>query len=420
MAAAQDAGLREIWVHPWRIAHGASLRIAGEPPSTSSALRSPSLVERGLRTRNGTGRELWSGSVAHAACVWDIAAAPGADVEATWLADCSTAGEAGPALRVTRTEGGVRISRADGASMELLLARGDTLDCSGERIVARGRGTLRIVMVAGADAADLARTRDRIVRRGLAAITGERAQHARLVADFGVAIESPEADEVAAFEWAKVGADGLLVELPGGARRLAAAYHDPGSADWNGSGPVVWASGRALASLGAALLAAGLREPVRDVLRSERPPPLAAAAHSWMGAASGVLGPDQTFESDADDGVPSDAQALWTPILREIGGRWGARPAAGAALELTPSLDGHRASMGVRRLRVGDSVVDAEVRRRFDRVNVRLQRRHGPPLPVSLELAGRAPLAVSADDEPLPGRRAVVPVSDRHEVLFQF
>lgn len=429
MAGAWAAGLREIWAHPVCVVHDASVRIAGRAPEVSAAVRSPCLIERKVAAGGGTATERWTAAVAHAACVWDIEAAPDAEIDATWRAGFREPGGESAAAAVEQVDGGIRLTSTGGPLVEVILARGTSLTAAGPVLTARGRGALRLVIITGTDAADLARARDRIAKRGLAAIAGERAQHARLVADFGCAIESPEPADIAAFEWAKTDADALLVELPGGARRLAAAYRVPGSADWDAAGPIVWGSGAELASLGAALMAAGLREPVRDTLRSAAAhgaadpvgfASLAAAWHGWSGEppeGGAVLEPGAMPRRDASNWPPG---AVWAPILRELHGRWGAVPAAGAALALTPAPGADRAAMAVRRLRVGQSVVDAEARRRFDRMSVRLQRRHGPALPVSVELAGPPPIAVSADDEPLPGKRAVVAVSDRHEVLFQF
>lgn len=419
MAGSWSEGLREIWAHPWLLLRDGAVRVAAEVPTTERAVRCPSLGERELRT--GGGRERWTAAAAHAACVWEVSAATGTPVELGAVADFGISGEAPPAVRLDRVAAGLRITRADGPAMELILARGDVLETDGERIVARGRGIVRLVVVAGADAAELARARDRVERRGLAGIAGERAQHSRLVADFGVAIESPDPGDVAAFEWAKVAADGLLVELPGGGRRFAEAYREPGSAAWRRHGPIVWASGRSAASLGAALLAAGLREPVRDALRSGAAA-LAAGWRDWTGERDDAGAADSAGAADTAPAGPdaAGASAAWAPIIAELSGRWGARARDGAALSLRPTLPADRREIAVRRLRVGHSVVDAELRRRFDRVTARLHRRHGPPLPVAVELAGAPPLAVTADDVPMPGARAVVAVSDRHEVLFQF
>jgi hypothetical protein len=423
MAGSWREGLREVWAHPWLLLRDATVRIGSAHPVTGTAARSPSLGERELRAAAGDGRERWTAAAAHAACVWDVSVATDAPVEASATADFRVAGAAPPAVQIERTGGGLRVTRSDGPAMEMILARGDVLDADGARISARGRGAVRIIIVAGCDASDLARARDRIERRGLAAVAGERAQHARLVADFGVAIDSVDPAAVAAFEWAKVAADGLLIELPGGARRFAEAYREPDGAGWRRDGPIVWASGRSAASLGAALLSAGLREPVRDALRSGAPG-LAAGWHDWTGEATpGREAADATDAADAGgaaDAGPGGASAAWAPIADELFGRWGARARDGAALSLRPTLPADRREMAVRRLRIGNSVMDAELRRRFDRVIARFHRRHGPPLPVAIELAGAPPVAVSADDVPMPGARAVVTLSDRHEVLFQF
>lgn len=426
MAGSWGAGVREVWAHPWRIVRAASLTIGAAAPDPISAVRTPSVAERALSTRDGAGCERWTTAAAHAAGIWDVSAPADAPIAATWLADCSAAGESGPPLRVERIDGGLRVTRGDGPGAEFILARGDALEADGLRIAARGRGALRIVILAGADAADLARARGRIERRGLAAIAGEREQHSRLIADFGTAIESSAADEVAEFEWAKAGADGLLVELGGGYRGFAADYRLPETAAWERFGPVVWASGDTLASLGAALLAAGLREPVRDVIRSGGAPELATAWQAWTGetapAAAAPSGAVPRPAVLAERAAPEAFRGpeVWAPITRAILDGWNARPEGGARLAIRPTLPDGRSEMAIRRLRVGASVVDAELRRRFDRVLARLYRRHGPALPITVELGGPPPVAVTADDEPLAGARAVVAVSDRHEVLFQF
>ena len=398
----------------------AAVHIGGVAPSTTSGVKSPSLGER---TFDVAGRERWTASAAHAAWVWEVASAPDAIVELSLVADVRQAGEAAPALSVERVPGGLRISRGDGPTLELLLACGEAIDAAGPRVAARGRGTVRLIAVAGANAADLARARDRIERRGLAAIGGERAQHARLLADYGTAIESDDPSDAAAFEWAKVAADGLLVELPGRGPFVAAAYREPGTSGWEADGPIVWAAGDALASLGGALLAAGLREAARDALRSPGGALLADVYHSWTGEPAPPVPPSATGAPPSNTGasvVGPARDAVWAPILREVDARWGARPVGGAALALRPMVPRDRRHLGVRRLRVGTTVIDVELRRRFDRVAARLHRRHGPPLPVDVELDGPPPMAVTADGEALPGARAVVVVSDRHEVLFQF
>lgn len=399
----------------------AAVWIDGAAPSTTSARRSPSLGERSLDVAGAC--ERWTAAAAHATWVWEVASGSDATIELSLVADMCGPGESAPALRVERVSGGLRISRSDGPAMELLLACGETIDAAGPRVVARGRGTVRLIAVAGADAADLARARDRVERRGLAAIAGERAQHARLLADYGTAVESDDLADATAFEWAKVAADGLLIDLPGRGRRLAAGYRDRGTPAWDAEGPIVWADGETLASLGGALLGAGLRDAAREALRSPDGAVFADLYHDWTGEPAPRFGPGALGVSSSDTIASFAAPpggAVWTPILREVHGRWGVRPRGGAALALRPMLPRDRRHLGIRRLRVGSTVVDVELRRRFDRVVLRLHRRHGPPLPVDVELAGPPPMAVMADGEALPGTRAVVVVSDRHEVLFQF
>lgn len=423
--------MQEIWAHPSRVVSEVSLRLDGAPGTVHRSLRTPALAERELGTPTGDVVERWTASAAHAACAWEVAAGPATRIELACTAEHRRAGQAGaPPVEVTRDARGVCLAHPGGPSVEILLARGDSIEPVGGsgdtvRLLARARGTLRLVVIAGADADDLARARERVERRGIAAITDERAQHARLLADYGTAIESPAADEVAAFEWAKADSDGLLVVSPDGAR-FAEAYHEPGGAAWKQQGPVKWAGPGAVLSLGAALLAAGLRDPVREWLRFSAAtsgtdgsaPALAAAYHDWTGepmapTAGSATHPMSRPRTAAQPGAP------WAPLVRELISRWGVAATAGGSLALAPAMPDDRHEAAVRRLRIGTSVIDAELRRRFDRTVVRLYRRHGPPLPVALELPGAPPLAITADDQPLPVGRVVLSVSDRHEVMFQ-
>lgn len=375
----------------------------------TGATASPIQLERQLETSAGRAREHLTSAAAYAGAVWDVETASDVEIEAAWTVTLRTAGAPAPAVQIQRIAGGLRATSDAGPAADFILARGDAIEHDGHRMWARGRRVLRLVVIAGADLADLARNRERVERRGLAAIGGERAQHARLIADFATTVASPDAASADAFEWAKAEADALLVDLPGTGRRLASTYRIPGTPDWSAEGPVIWAGAEQLASLGAALLSAGLREPVRDAIRGGARI-LEGLYHEWAGGAPAA----PAFPPS----VP-DPSACWAPLLREMSGFWGAHPAGGARLDLSPVAH-ERSRAEVHRVRVGDAVLDAELHRRFDRVAVRLHRRHGPRLPVAVELRGPPPLAVTADDEPLASTRAVLVVADRHEVVFQF
>jgi hypothetical protein len=77
--------------------------------------------------------------------------------------------------------------------------------------------------------------------------------------------------------------------------------------------------------------------------------------------------------------------------------------------------------MTLRRLRVGRTVVDVEMRRRAGQLVARVKRSFGPGLQLRLAPRTDAPIqGVMVDDVMLGGSGAQFQVRDEHEVIFSF
>jgi hypothetical protein len=103
-----------------------------------------------------------------------------------------------------------------------------------------------------------------------------------------------------------------------------------------------------------------------------------------------------------------------------IEGLWGVVPSApDEAVSLSPWLPPEWARMQLRRLRVGRTVLDVELRRRPGQLIARVSRSFGPGIQLRLTPRTDAPVAgITVDDVALGGDGARFQVRDRHEVIF--
>ena len=119
---------------------------------------------------------------------------------------------------------------------------------------------------------------------------------------------------------------------------------------------------------------------------------------------------------------PDQAWSAAMVLSPAIEGLWGVVPnAAEESLTVAPWLPPQWNRMSLRRLRVGRTVLDLELRRRPGQLIARVARQFGPGL--QLRLAPRlepAPVSVTVDDVPLGGTSAQFQVRDEHEVIFSF
>jgi hypothetical protein len=117
---------------------------------------------------------------------------------------------------------------------------------------------------------------------------------------------------------------------------------------------------------------------------------------------------------------PNQAAAAALVALPAIEGLWGVRPDAinqAVAIEpwFPPAWDG----MSIERLRVGRSVLNARLQRRFGQVVARVERIHGPRIHVEFRLLGpTAPSSVLLDDVELGGGRAGFEAESHHVLIW--
>jgi hypothetical protein len=219
----------------------------------------------------------------------------------------------------------------------------------------------------------------------------------------------------------KLGLDGHLQELEGGRRTLP----DP-------------------SVVGAHLLALGLREPVRDVLRGpidsaelvvlfaryaewagadefvtkHWPRALAEARHldrrAWLPIAEAIG--DRVAVAEFVDGGPLDAE----PVPDPIEPLYAPRPnALDGVVHLAPSLPAGWPEMTLTRLRVGPTTLDIRVRRRPAGLAVKVRVTHGPPLVVRLSPQLERPATgVLVGGEQLAGPEVRITLTDEEEGVW--
>ena len=98
---------------------------------------------------------------------------------------------------------------------------------------------------------------------------------------------------------------------------------------------------------------------------------------------------------------------------------WGLEPnAPDGALALAPTVPPGWDGFALRRLRIGRSLLDLEVRRRPRALVVRAAHLFGPRLVLTVGARGVDVAGTDVDDVALPGAWARFEAHDRHEVRF--
>lgn len=106
-------------------------------------------------------------------------------------------------------------------------------------------------------------------------------------------------------------------------------------------------------------------------------------------------------------------------LLESVAALWGLEPdAPAAALSVTPALPSGWNGFALRRLRVGRSLLDLEVRRRPQSVVLRVGHLFGPRLVLTVGLRGVEVESTEVDEVPLSAPRVRFETHDRHEVRF--
>ena len=365
------------------------LRVAGAGERRVAALEEPCLVWEG-------GREL--------SCHIDLGSADlrferSVDGDRLWLGTESRAGEC------------------------LVGCVGGTLSVEGEgdgvRLTARGSGTVRILILASTNEEDRDRSLRILARRGFGGLQDQRMRHAEQLRGLALATSTPDA-----------GADRALAE--------AVVALDAGIVEEGGRRTVV-----DLVGTGTALLAAGLREQVRDLLRApfegadhlrlytryaawvgdddflrKRWPEAARALGVWAserpeGGLAAELLPLAELVGDLGsigilDGLEARGGAAADGAGNALDGalaRWGVVPLAlDGMVRLSPVLPEGWDRMILERLRVGRTTLDLRLKRRAGGIVLNARVTHGPRIFLQVTpVLPFTPTGILVGDEQLPG-----------------
>ena len=138
--------------------------------------------------------------------------------------------------------------------------------------------------------------------------------------------------------------------------------------------------------------------------------PSAVEAHAVLEAAAAALRRDP-------GALPGTGAA--PALLEAVAALWALEPdAPNAALALAPRVPPGWSGFALRRLRIGRSLLDLEMRRRPGSLVLRTAHRFGPRLVLTAGVRGADVEATEVDDVLLAGARARFETHDRHEVRF--
>jgi hypothetical protein len=318
-------------------------------------------------------------------------------------------------IRYARTDDGTRLwlGSEDGKEELLVSCYGGTVEArqekGGIRLRASGRDRVRLAVVAAWSEVDRDHTLRALARKGVSGVAAQFVRHLGMIEALGARITTPVPGSVERVEELKVSFDAVLHEERDGHRTLLEPLED-----------------------GCALLALGLREPVRDTLRGPFTDPellrLLAAYAKWAGPddfllrhwprataalrdAVAVHSPldELDHHRDAADELTAVAEALGDhtigPLLEQlvegVDGLprprqawkfpekviepWGIVPGAlEGMVTLAPALPEGWPEMTFERLRIGTTSMDVRVKRRPTGVAVKVRVTRGPPIVVVL------------------------------------
>lgn len=504
-------GHREVWAPPVRVMHAAGVR--GATPCAPARIAADE-VSGGLAFGLHRLLERWAPAADAPAVVWEIAGHDGLPILAEWMVDLRRAWPyaEGAYGGLTATLAGDRRSLSvEAAAGPRALYAVSTGALSVEtmpgipqvRVRCEATAPLRVVAAAGMDDAELRRAVAVLARDGASRLAMGRTRRAAQLHRYGTGFEVPDEALVRAFDWARERGDEALVGVPGVGRSALAAC--PG-----GVGEGAWCFGAQACTSAAAQLAAGNREPAREVIRflaqCRHPsggipallplgglasPPAAAAtvaflelaeryaawtaddetvrrlreplvqALEWLASASGTAArlPASVLDaiealveplgSSAIASLRARAPAARAPeddplavmqaaaaslrrapgelpgsgaaaaLLDAVAALWGLEPNAREdALAVAPLLPPAWRELALRRLRVGRSTIDLELRLRGETATLRVRHAHGPRLVVTAGLRGRAVASVDVDDTPMPASRVRFESHAEHEIRF--
>lgn len=260
------AGLRESWLHPFRVVRDASLMVGGALPATVTVRETPADVARTSHSGSVEVRERWLAALEHPVLCWEVQASEAVPLIMEWTSDLRRAspyppGCAGDLHLTMAADGRSAALSAEADPFRLLVeVEGGVLDATpvdgpAVRFTVRAAGRCLLRFSAAADTADDDRTRQAFERRGTAGLWSQRRDHARELAAYATSLECPEPALAQAVEWAKVRMDAALTGVPGVGRSLAV------------NAPEVRFDAAKACLIGMAQLALGDRGAPRDALK---------------------------------------------------------------------------------------------------------------------------------------------------------
>ena len=386
-------GLETAICGPLRLESGPLLISAGIPLQPAGLHATPSEVRRAFRGAEHRSVERWFAALNDGVAFRQLDLPGTVAFEQTWTARAAgrtfvTAIDPnGQVALITSDESGARMLLAlDAGRLESAVT-----EPGAAALRVSARGSLRLMVVTGADADDLDRSLQVVARRGFTGLRSQRVQHERLLREYGSGLSTPFDRLDTAFEWAKVRADETV---------------------------------RATGSVAAAeaLLTVGLRDGARELVKGGCRAVQAAWSH-WTG--------EQMIAPEAPPPLPSaasparespDRAADLAPdrLLRWVtGSLWGlVADAPRGAVALAPRLPEGWTHMALSRIRVGRSAIDCVARARGDGLTVRVRRASGPPLTLTVAAPGVPSERITVDGIELGGGRARFEAVGEHEVGF--
>lgn len=448
-------GVGAIEIDGERVAADVRLTVNGAVPAPLAVKVAPDEVVRVLQAGEIQLTERVTTALEHPIVFWSLVADVPVRLRFTFASDLAVtplpADDIPPNL--DGRDGVLVLGREGDAFAAAVAPAAGSAQATADGVLVTGDRLLRVVLAAGTDTHALDRVLETLRRRKLRAFRQDRVLHARRLEERLVAFESPEPALDRRFRWAKVELDSRLEDRPGAGRRVA----------------------REPARTARALLAAGDREVVRDLLRAavlrleDAPadPSLLALVDAWL-RWTGDLAPLAKLWPLVAASAESQAARL-APEVRDrlaaaahaagehaVAARVGAVAATGPVeppphIELTgygtepaglvsgvvetlwglepdlirgevrvaPGLPHGWQEMALRRVRVGPTSFDLRLRRRPERTVLAVRRVTGPPIRLRTALRDdRALGPVTVDQVELGGREATFLVEDVHEVAF--
>lgn len=330
VAGGEQSGIREVWVHPRRVAAAWGVEVGGETPLVRDAQIAPTVVQRHLVSRARIVEETVTAALEQPVVVVEYRDAQvgrarnlraAAGIAVTWRTDLrrmwpyDAGAEGDLAWRVDPSRRGLLVTARSGARALCVASQPVEWHVSGAganvacRVEATLEEPLRLALLGAESAEALGQAASVLERRGVTGLAAQRVRHDAQVREQLVRLRSPDAALNDAFEWAKVRLDACAVDTPGVGRSLVAGYaaSRPGWGD--GRPGYAWYFGRDACWSAFAALAAGDFAQARTVLR-------------FLGATQDVSG--KVIHEYTTSGLAHFDAADATPLYLLLAGRYAA------------------------------------------------------------------------------------------------